>query len=340
MSHYINTMRKFLLVVCGLVLSSLALAQGSLEKISVHSPSLEGNLNGDSADRDVYVYLPEGYADSSERYAVVYFLHGYGVGAEIYVNGVLQLPGSVDESMGAGAQEFILVMPDAFNKYSGSMYSNSPAVGDWESWIAEDLVSYIDSHYRTLAQRESRGLAGHSMGGYGTLRIGMKAPDVFGALYAMSSCCLLNDAPSKERVEAELARIEEGIEGYKMGSFDNAMLAQASAWAPNPDNPPYYLDLPYKNGEEQPLVARKWVANSPLVFVDQYVPALQQYRGIFLDVGNEDGLEATNTQLDAALTRLGVAHGYEIYQGDHGNRVGQRFIDNVLPFFADNLVTQ
>jgi len=323
-----------------LLLSTCLFAQGDLQQIKVHSPSLEGNLNGDSAERDVYVYLPPGYEDSERRYPVIYFLHGYGVGAEIYVNGVLGLPGSVDDALAAGAQDFILVMPDAFNKYSGSMYSNSPTIGDWESWIAKDLVSYIDANYRTLAQRESRGLSGHSMGGYGTLRIGMKAPEVFGALYAMSSCCLLNNAPPQERVAAELTRMADGIEDYKMGSFENAMLAQASAWAPNPDNPPYYLDLPYSDGVEQPLVQRKWTANSPLVFVDQYVPALKQYRGIFLDVGNEDGLEATNTQLDAALTRLGIEHAYEIYAGDHGNRVGQRFIDNLLPFFTGQLVLQ
>ncbi|MEK9649091.1 MAG: esterase, partial [Gammaproteobacteria bacterium] len=68
-----------------------------------------------------------------------------------------------------------------------------------------------------------------------------------------------------------------------------------------------------------------------------YVPALQQYRGIFLDVGDEDGLEATNTQLSAAMARLGIEHNYEIYEGNHGNRVGQRFIDNVLSFFEEHL---
>jgi len=330
-SSRLTHLSSFLLA---LLLAVPAIAQGELQQISVNSPSLEGNLNGDSADRDVYVYLPEGYADTDKRYPVVYFLHGYAVDAAVYVNNVLNLPGSVDE---AGINEFILVMPDAFNKYGGSMYSNSPVIGDWERWIANDLVTYIDSHYRTISERESRGLSGHSMGGYGTLRIGMKYPDVFGALYAMSSCCLLNNAPSQERVEAELSRMTEGFEFYQSGTFANSMQAQAAAWAPNPDNPPYFIDLPFRDGEELPLVQRKWTANSPLVFVDQYVPALQQYRGIFLDVGDEDGLEATNTLFDAALTRLGVEHGYEVYAGNHGNRVGQRFIDNVLPFFATHL---
>ena len=76
----------------------------------------------------------------------------------------------------------ILVLPDAFTVYSGSMFSNSPTTGDWEAFVADDLVAYIDGHYRTIADRSARGLAGHSMGGYGTVRIGMKHPEAFCAL--------------------------------------------------------------------------------------------------------------------------------------------------------------
>jgi len=330
-------MKKFCILLFSLLLTTQLYGQGTLEKIQVHSPSLEGNLTGDSPDRDVFVYLPPGYFSSDKQYPVIIYLHGYAVGASVYVERVLNMPASVDTAMSEGTEEFILVMPDAFNKYGGSMYSNSPTIGDWESWIAKDLVSYIDSNYRTIGTRESRGLSGHSMGGYGTLRIGMKYPEVFAALYAMSSCCLLNNAPTQEAVEAQVTRMTEGFEGYQSGTFANAMQAQASAWAPNPDNPPYYFDFPYRDGEEQSLVSRKWTANSPLIFVDQYVPALSQYRAITLDVGDEDGLEATNTQMSAALERLDIDHGYEIYPGNHGNRVGQRFIDNVLPFFAEHL---
>jgi len=85
------------------------------------------------------------------------------------------------------------------------------------------------------------------------------------------------------------------------------------------------------------VVQAKWAANSQLVLVDQYVPELQQFKAIMLDVGDKDGLVTTNTQLDAALTRLGVAHGWEVYDGDHGNRIGQRFIDKLLPYFSQHL---
>ena len=315
-----------------------AAAAGTLETIKVTGVSLQGNLEGDSAERDVFVYLPPGYASSpAKRYPVVYFLHGYGVGAAVYANNVLKLPGSADAAIAAGAQETIVVVPDAFTRYGGSMYSKSPTIGDWEMFIAHDLVDYIDANYRTLAKRESRGLSGHSMGGYGTMRVAMKHPEQFVALYAMSACCLMNSAPEKAAVDAQNARVAAGIEVYKAGTFDNALLAQAAAWAPNPQNGPLFFDFPYQNGEAQPVVQAKWAANSQLVLVDQYVPELQQFKAIMLDVGDKDGLVTTNTQLDAALTRLGVAHGWEVYDGDHGNRIGQRFIDKLLPYFSQHL---
>src|SRR5579862_5365368 len=167
---------------------------GSVEKIKVHGKSLEGNLEGDSPDRDVFVYLPLSYAkNKNRRYPVVYFLHGYGLGAEAYMNALWASDGA-DKDMAAGtSKEMIVVFPDSNTIYNGSMYSNSPTTGNWETYLTEDLIGYIDSHYRTLANRESRGLAGHSMGGYGTLRIAMKYPELYAAIYPMSSCCLMNN---------------------------------------------------------------------------------------------------------------------------------------------------
>ena len=174
------------------------------------------------------------------------------------------------------------------------------------------------------------------MGGYGTLRIGMKYPDVFGALYAMSSAVSMQ-APNAEVVKTQLTRMAEGIK-TEVRSTVNGVEAQGSAWSANPQNPPYFFDLPFDaEGKVVPLVAEKWTANSPLVIVDQYVPSLKRFSSIMLDVGNQDGLEASNTLFAAALKRLGVPHDYEIYEGTHGNRVGTRFIEKVLPFFEQHL---
>ncbi|HET7608986.1 MAG TPA: alpha/beta fold hydrolase [Gammaproteobacteria bacterium] len=349
---YRRPLVTLLVAVCAVATGPLGAQQaaGRIERIRVPGPSLEGNLEGDDATRDVHVYLPPSYSsDSRRRYPVVVFLHGYAATAEAYVR-TLDLPQAADRAIAAGAREMIIVLPDAFTGYSGSMYSSSVTTGDWESYIAQDLIAYIDAHYRTLAQRESRGLAGHSMGGYGTVRIGMKRPDVFGALYAMSSCCLLIDPArggdvvmraARERAAARGQTAEQPPSGRPDPSagFANALSAQAAAWAPNPDNPPQYFDLPFKNGELDPLVASKWLANAPLLMVDQYVPSLKRYRAIALDVGNADPLREDNANLDAALTRLRVAHGFEEYDGDHGNRVRERFASKVLPFSSQHLAT-
>jgi S-formylglutathione hydrolase FrmB len=311
--------------------------QGSFEKIKVHGKSLEGNLEGDSPDRDVFVYLPDSYTSNrNRRYPVVYFLHGYAAHAETYWNSL-----SVAAAADAAGSEMILIFPDAFTVYDGSMFSNSPTTGDWETFVAEDLVSYIDQHYRTIANRNARGLSGHSMGGYGTVRIGMKRPDAFGALYAMSSCCLLQDAqnllPGQPAAgkQAPPAADTKGKQGG--GALAKALQSQAAAWAPNPQNPPQFFDLPTKDGVLQPLVAAKWTANSPLLMVDQYVPSLKRYRAIGIEVGTRDPFITLNTQLDQALTRLGVQHKFETYDGDHGSRIKARFAENLLPFFATNL---
>ena len=152
----------------------------------------------------------------------------------------------------------ILVMPNGMNAYGGSMYSNSVTTGDWEGYIAEDLVAYMDKNYRTIATRDGRGLAGHSMGGYGTIRIGMKRPDVFSAIYALSSCCLNEGSVRGGRAgqpsAAEAIKTPEEARGNRGAQGD---LARAAAWAPNPSNPPLYLDLPRKNGEVVPAVAVK-----------------------------------------------------------------------------------
>jgi enterochelin esterase-like enzyme len=110
--------------------------KGTIERITVHGRALEGNLEGDSPDRPVIVYLPPSYAkETSRRYPVLYYLHGYGATAEAYAK-VLGLPASIDRAVAAGVREMIVVLPDAFTKYSGSMYSNSPTIGDWETFIA------------------------------------------------------------------------------------------------------------------------------------------------------------------------------------------------------------
>ena len=160
-------------------------AAGTIERITVHGKALEGNAQGDSPDRAVTVYLPPSYAgDQNRRFPTVYLLHGVGGTESTFLEGAA-LQTSADRLAGAqGFSEFIVVTPNAASA-KGSMYGGT--AGEWERFVAEDLVGYVDSHYRTLAHRMSRGLAGHDAGGSVAFRIGMKRPEVFANLYVMSA---------------------------------------------------------------------------------------------------------------------------------------------------------
>jgi enterochelin esterase-like enzyme len=325
-----------LFLFAGANAQAAAPAAGKIEKITVHGKSLEGNLSGDTADRDVFVYLPPGYAASRKhRYPVVYFLHGFGATAQRYVE-FMGWPASIDDAISAGKlQEMIVVAPDSMSPYGGSMYSNSVTTGDWESFVARDLVTYINSHYRTIAKREARGLTGHSMGGYGTLRIGMKNPDTFVALYSMSACCA--DPRGVSPADAPLEKLTSRADVEKINLFGRTTLAASAAWAPDADRPPLFMDLPTVNGEAQKDVLARYAANAPSVMVSQYASQLKRYAAITLDIGLQDGLIGGNEATRQALKRNGVNHVYETYEGDHMNKVAERFRQQVLPFFSKQL---
>lgn len=161
---------------------------GSVERIVVRGKALEGNREGDSPERAVMVYLPPGYAgDQNRRFPTVYLLHGEGGNENTFIDQAVALQQSADRLAAAqGFSEFIVVTPNAATLRKGSMYASSVAAGDWERFIAEDLVASIDGRFRTLTHRMSRGIAGHDAGGEAALRIAMKRPEVFANLYAMS----------------------------------------------------------------------------------------------------------------------------------------------------------
>jgi len=315
---------------------------GSYERIKVHGKSLEGNLEGDSPDRDVSVYLPPSYAkERNRRYPVVYLLHGFTDSDDGWFGlkqHFIDVRTVTDKALSSGtAREMILVMPNAFTAYLGSMYSNSVTTGDWERFVTQDLVSYVDNHYRTLPDAGSRGLAGHSMGGYGTIRIGMKHPEVFSSLYILSPCCMSAASPNPQRyAKAETIRSAADLAQADFGT--KAAIASAAAWSPNPKNPPLFFDLPARNGELQPAVAAKWAANAPLAMIDQYVPNLKKLHAIAVDAGAQDEpIASTVRVLDQVLTSYSISHTFEIYEGNHVNHIADRVETKTLPFFSNNL---
>lgn len=313
----------------------------AVERVKIYGEALEGNLEGNAVDRDVLVFLPPSYArDKSRRYPVVYALHGYSIGAEQWASEI-HVPRTIENAFAQGVRETIVVLPDSKTVHNGSMYSSSVTTGDFERFIARDVVAYIDARYRTLANRASRGLVGHSMGGYGAARIGMKHADVFGSLYIMSPCCLSARGVGRDPSELErtLASVKTPADSAGLPFFARAQLAAAAAWSPNAKNPPLYLDLATQDGAPRPDVLARWAANAPLAFVDQYVGELRRYRAIAMDVGDQDGLKTDAAKLHEIFDKYGLANTFEIYSGTHTSRLADRFQNHVLPFFARNLCT-
>ncbi len=311
----------------------------TVERIKVHGAALEGNLEGNAADRDVLVCLPPSYAkEKSRRYPVVYALHGYSIGAEQWALEI-HVPQTLEGAFAQGAREIIVVLPDSKTVHNGSMYSSSVTTGDFEQFVSSELVAYVDAHYRTIPSRTSRGLVGHSMGGYGATRIGMKHADVFGSLYIMSPCCLAprGSGPANPELEKTLQGAKTPADSAGLPFFARAQLATAAAWSPDPENPPLFLDLPVKDGVPQADVLARWTANAPLAFVDQYVGSLRRYRAIAMDVGDQDGLRVDAGKLHDIFDKYGISSTFEIYQGTHTSKVADRFQNHVMTFFSANL---
>jgi enterochelin esterase-like enzyme len=310
-----------------------------VDSVTVHSPALVGNLEGDSPDRNVVVVLPASYAKNPKRhYPVVYDLHGFAIDGRNFYN-FMHVPEAVANNAAAG-REFIVVVPDTLTKMGGSMYSSSITTGDFQTFVARDLVNYIDKHYRTIATRKGRALAGHSMGGYGVWTIGMTHPGVFDSIYAQSACC---GEPRTETVESAQTIAAVPISDVDKAGFGmRAGLASLVAWSPDAKNPPYYADFPLtkdKDGKPMvdPLVIAEWANNSPLAMIPSHVWALKSYDAIGSDVGTKDGLIRDDTAIHEMLDKQGIANTWATYDGTHTNHIAERFDQVVLPFFAQHL---
>ncbi|HUG72442.1 MAG TPA: alpha/beta hydrolase [Steroidobacteraceae bacterium] len=315
-------------------------AKARVETIKVRSSEIAGNLLGTSADRDVIVVLPPSYdRDRNRRYPVVYALHGYSIGADQWTKEI-HIPQTAEGAFAKGTPEIIIVLPDSKNEHNGSFYSNSVTTGNFENFIAGELIDFIDGRYRTLARPASRGLVGHSMGGYGASRIGIRRAERYGALYLMAPCC---QSPTGARgltgeQVAQLEALQSAAAASSLPFGLRGTLALASAWSPNPAKPPLFIDLPVDaTGKERPEILAKWTANAPLAFLDQYVSRVRKYRAIALDVGDKDGLVADTRRMHEALLAQGIANSFEIYPGDHTSHLALRMQDHVLPFFGRHL---
>lgn len=334
--------RTLFLLSCALCIGAAfaapAPAQGRIVVETLHAQALEGNGIGDTPDRKITVYLPPSYdRDATRRYPVVYLLHGVTSDPKEWLDGTYQglnLGEALDER--AGLAEYIVVMPLADNRFGGTFYVNSAAFGRWEDFIATELVTFVDAHFRTLPVRQSRALAGQSMGGFGALYLAGRHADTFGHVYAMSPCCLgfVGDLAA----ESDRWRVQpRGL-----------LLTMATAFAPDPLPDSVAAPVPFVAGpdgrmREVGAVARAWREILPLYRLMRDPAPYRRLCTIALEAGRED--EIPNVPLGTAtfsreLTRAGIAHTLDEFTGGHTNRTRERFETAVLPFLARVLATQ
>ncbi len=339
------------LALCALVhAQGPALPHGTLEHVDIPALSLAGNQLGDPTTQKCLVYLPAGYAEKTERrYPVLYLLHGFSLGPvlEDWGNVVRE---AMDRYVAANpARAFLVVIPNGANALHGSYYLNSTVGGNWENYITADLVRFIDEHYRTIATKPGRAIAGHSMGGFAALRLAMLHSEEYNAAYAMSPCCLdlqddfTSSNPAWKQVLAMKSAADVQAAAAKDEFWATALAAFAVAASPDA-KVPLLADLPYREQGGKvvpvPAVMTRWRAVMPLDLISSHAAALQSLSGLAIDYGYEDDfshIPDTALQFGEKLLALHVPVVVEGYHGDHNNQVASRVGSRMIPYIAEHL---
>lgn len=347
----------FLIVSATAILANSGLAQAGepryvLDRIT--SPSLQGNLLGDPATRPMWVWLPPSYDTSPEkRYSTIYMLHGFtgdhtSFKYHPFVN--IDIGAAASNLIAQGLiEEVIIVMPDASNVYGGSFYSRNKVIGDYRTYIAHDLVNYIDGKYRTIPDRDNRTIAGNSMGANGALSLAMEYPKIFGAVAAMSPSADLAVPPTtldgfmKANPETldkpTLAHNTDELISLLSGNVSvNVFYARGAAFSPNPDNPPFYVDLPLRYPEKTVVqdVWHKWLKQDMVSQIERAGKNLKN-TNIFIDIGvgpvtfMAEGHDIKH--LLAALDKKGLTYTFVESPGDHLSHLRERTTE-VLKFLS------
>ncbi|HET9104948.1 MAG TPA: alpha/beta hydrolase-fold protein [Solirubrobacteraceae bacterium] len=314
---------------------------GSLDRLTVQSELLADNPLGDSPVRPLFVYRPPGVAAGSDgRLPSIYVLQGYSGQLDMWLNRSAFEPTFIerlDALFASGdCPPAIVVMIDAWTSLGGSQFLNSTSTGRYLDYLCDEIVPFVDAHYPTAAERAHRGVSGKSSGGYGAMVVPMLRPDVWGALAshagdALFECCYTRDFPDVARrlrddfdgsyaVLLERVRHEPTFDWNRYGG-PLSVYAYACAYSPDPDRPGEPL-LPFElsTGKLVPEVWARWLALDPVRMAEGHAEALGGLRRIYLDAGRQDEffLDLGAQAFSHELTRLGVSHTLELFEGRHG----------------------
>ncbi|RKU12361.1 hypothetical protein C6502_06365 [Candidatus Poribacteria bacterium] len=353
-ARFLNMSLRFILVTLMVVYSqsTLLATEGKLiEWPPLIWPTLTENLIDEDGSKIIRVYLPPSYDFTDKRYPVIYVLHGFNGTSKSLTR---KMRSAMDRMiLGEEIQEAIAVFVDGSNRFGGSQYLSSPTIGDYETYIRRDLVNFIDKQYRTIPHRDSRGITGFSMGAYGSMHLSLKYPEVFGVVVAQAGTYDFKDDLIQTFAEygGVIISLMEPLKQKSGDEFWDALnaladsdalkkvslpfrngLAYLAGVASNPDNPPCYLDLPYRlkvgvpPWERDEEVWERIIENDIIHELERYVSRLKQnprrpvrLNGIKLVHGLEDeiALPRQAEALDQKLTERGIDHEFVTHGGGH-----------------------
>lgn len=331
------------------------MTEGRLILDSFESQVLKNNPLKDPHLRKLAIYLPPGYDDNSnKKYPVLFLLSGF-TGAGFMMLNREAFSEAIDEKLNrlinsGQIKPMIVVMPDCFTYYGGSQYLDSTALGQYETHLIKELVPHLKNKFRVETDKASWSIAGKSSGGYGSMVLAMRHPEIFGIAACHSGdmgfeYCYLPDFPAA-MIELEksggIPEFMKKFYGLKKKDGNNFLtlniVAMAAAYSPNPEKQPSFIDLPFdlKTGEILPAIWEKWLAWDPVRMIDAHQTALKTVK-LFIDCGLKDEfrLYAGSRMFSARLNKLEIPHTYEEFEDTH-MRINYRY-ERSLQFISDNL---
>jgi hypothetical protein len=316
---------------------------GRLDEHVITSELLRDNPLGDPCDRPLWVYVPPGYDDEPDRrYPAVYMIQGYTGSIGMWRNRTpwrQPYPELADRVFAdGGVPPVIVVYVDAWTALGGSQYLDSPGTGRYHSYLCEEVVAWVDAHYRTLPSRDHRAISGKSSGGYGAMITPMLRPDVFGALAthagdALFEVCYQPVFPKVARMlrdeyDGSYEKFFEDFRGRIPMTKETDLplieqYAYAAAYSAEADGT---VRLPFDDtGRIVPQVWERWLARDPVLMAGEpeYAEALRSLRAVWIDAGNKDefhldfGAIAFRRAVEAAGVKDDVV-AFELFPGKHG----------------------
>jgi enterochelin esterase-like enzyme len=307
---------------------------GKLVRVSHESRCLRDNPLGDPHERDVYVYLPPQYDDSS-RFPVVIMLAGFGSTNHSIAAWSPWKPNTVelfDRLIADGTcRPALLVLPDCFNRWGGSQFLDSTGTGRYQTYLADEIIPFVDAEFRTVPERDARAVVGRSSGGFGALRLGMDRPDVVSVLGSHAGDAAFEVSMRPMLTSAAIAfDLAGGIEAFareipesgpqNATQFDATfVLAAAAAYSPAEAFPFAEPPVDPATGELRAEVWDRWLEHDPLARVGASIDAFRKMSMIYIDAGNRDehGLHFAARLLGEALSARGLPVRYDEYEGGH-----------------------